>query len=251
MSVAIFGSCVTRDLFEDPALRAVLGHYAARSSIISVVAPVVPIDEDEVTLSSPWQRRCVLGDFDKSFFASLAQTGATHLVIDLIDERFDLARIGDSFVTISSSFRAAGLEQADTREIVPVKRLSDAGRELFDAAAEQFAQRVTEVIPPERVILHRALWCTRYRGDDGALHPFGADRLAACERHNAMLEHGYEALARAFGGRAGTIGVDLERHVADANHKWQLEPYHYDDAYAAETTQRLGALLGLSAARAA
>ena len=31
--------------------------------------------------------------------------------------------------------------------------------------------------------------------------------------------------------RAATIEVDPARHLADAGHRWQLEPFHYDDAY--------------------
>jgi hypothetical protein len=250
MGVAIFGSCVTRDLFEDPLLRHTLGHYAARSSVVSVVAPPMEIDEERVALPSPWQRRCVLADVRKSFFAALAETGATWLVIDLIDERFDLLRTERSFVTRSSAYRAAGLEESPPWEVRPVSRMSEAGRRLFEEAAVRFAQRVAEVVPPERVIVHRALWCTRYRAA-GDVRTFSAERLNVCTRHNAMLEHGYDALERAFGGRAAVIGVDLERHLADADHKWQLEPYHYDADYHREQVGRVHELLGVRLAPAA
>jgi hypothetical protein len=109
---------------------------------------------------------------------------------------------------------------------------------------------VSDIVPPERVILHRAVWCTRYRVG-GAVRSFDAERLAACARHNAMLEHGYDTLDRAFGGRAAVIGVDLERHLADADHKWQLEPYHYDDSYRREQVARLHGLLTADARAAA
>lgn len=250
MTVAIFGSCVSRDLFEDPHLRAELGHYAARSSIVSVVTPPVEIAEERVQLPSPWQRGCVLADFRKSFFRELEATQATWLVIDLIDERFDLLRVGESFITRSSAFRAAGLEADGPWETAPVGRMSKPGLELFDEAAARFAQRVTEIVPAERVILHRALWCTRYRAD-GELHSFTGELLQKCLGHNAMLEHGYDALERAFEGRAATVGVDLTRHVADADHKWQLEPYHYDEEYHRETIAGLHELLGLRVAPAA
>ncbi|HVF78984.1 MAG TPA: DUF6270 domain-containing protein [Solirubrobacteraceae bacterium] len=44
MRVGIFGSCVTRDLFEDPGLRPALARYTSRSSLISAVAAPVALD---------------------------------------------------------------------------------------------------------------------------------------------------------------------------------------------------------------
>jgi Family of unknown function (DUF6270) len=244
MSVAIFGSCVTRDLFEDPLLRAELGHYAARSSIISVVAPPAAIDEERVLLSSAWQRRCVVGDFRKSFFDVLAQTEAEWLVIDLIDERFDLLQGAETFITCSSAFRSAGLEERPPFPVEVIRRNSPAGWKLFEDAAVRFAERVTRIIPPERVVLHRALWCTHYRAD-GRVEPFPPGRLELSKTQNAMLNHGYDALTAVFGGAAETIGVDPARHLADAAHHWQLEPYHYEPTYNEWAIERLQQLLGL------
>src|SRR6266581_2802406 len=86
--VAIFGSCVTRDLFE-PAIRDVeLVLYGSRSSLISACAPPVQIDEDDVRLDSRFQRRCVVEDFRKTFLTRFEEAAPDRLVIDLIDERF-------------------------------------------------------------------------------------------------------------------------------------------------------------------
>lgn len=229
-TVAIFGSCVSRDLFEDPRLRPSLGHYGARSSIISAVAAPVPIAPERVVISSEWQRRCVLADFGKTFFSSLAHQRPDWLVIDLIDERFDLLRVNGSYVTRSSAFDAGRLGERTDFEFETVKRMSAEGCLLFERAAPLFAERVLEMLPAERVVLHRALWCTHYR--DGAdIHPFPEARLELCLRQNEMLTHGYDALAAAFGGRALEIRVEPERQLADAGHRWQLEPFHYEQSY--------------------
>jgi hypothetical protein len=244
MTVAIFGSCVTRDLFEDPLLRRNLGHYTARSSVISVVAPPIDIDESRVVLSSAWQRNCVIADFRKTFFATLVESDAQWLVVDLIDERFDLLRGAGSFVTRSSAFRAAGLDDDRPFEGEPASRVSLNGRRLFEEAAARFAERVTRTVPAERVVLHRALWCTHYRSD-GEIRPFPPAQLAKCELQNEMLNHGYDTLAAAFEGSAAEVAVDPSVHVADADHHWQLEPYHYEPSYVQYATERLHQLLGL------
>jgi uncharacterized protein DUF6270 len=107
--IGIFGSCVTRDLFDHPALRPSLGHYVARCSVVSAVADPVATDEDSVVVPSAWQRRRVLADFQKTCFAQFAASVLDRLVIDLIDERFDLLRVDGSYVTRSSAFDAGKL----------------------------------------------------------------------------------------------------------------------------------------------
>jgi Family of unknown function (DUF6270) len=238
VSVAIFGSCVTRDLFEDPELRPLLGVYGARSSVISAVAAPVPIDPERVVISSDWQRRCVLADFGKTFFAALAEARPDWLVIDLIDERFDVLCNGGSFVTRSSAFQAAGLDGALDLGLHPVHRMSPEGDALFAAAAPDFARRVTEVVPVERIVLHRALWCTRY-ACDGEVLPFPDQRLELCRRQNAMLARGYDALEEALGGGVASIELDPDARVADAHHRWELEPFHYEPAYNADAAAQL------------
>jgi hypothetical protein len=101
---------------------------------------------------------------------------------------------------------------------------------------------VSAVVPPERVVVHRALWCTRYR-DDGEVLPFPDGRLELCRRQNAMLARGYDALEAAFGGRATCIEHDPEQELADAQHRWELEPYHYAPDYNRAAAARLHTLL--------
>jgi len=243
-TVAIFGSCVSRDLFEHARLRPSLGHYGARSSVVSAVAAPVPIAPERIAISSEWQRRQVLADFGKTFFASLEETRPDWLMVDLIDERFDLLCGGGSFVTRSSAFQAAGLDDASELGLMPIRRMSPDGRQLFAAAAPDFAARVLELVPRERIVLHRALWCTHFERD-GAVHEFPEERRQLSELQNAMLREAYDALEEAFGGVGATIAVDPDTHLADAHHRWELEPYHYVPGYNAHAGEELLRLTGL------
>lgn len=244
MRVAIFGSCVTRDLFEDEKLRPALVHYASRTSVISTVADPVPLGEDEVVLDSPYQKRAVLADFNKTFFTDLGDLAPDWVVIDLVDERFNVLRTGDSFVTESSAFSSAELGAATRFAFAPVLRLTDEAEELFDVAATTFVQRLTEIVPAERVILHRALWLTRFRSAD-VVDEFPEPRLSFARRHNEALDREYDMLADRLGPTAPVMGPDPERHLADEGHKWGLDPFHYEDAYNDAAKLRLRDAFGL------
>lgn len=238
MRLGIFGSCVTRDLFEDPALRPSLARYTSRSSLISAVEPVA-LDLQRVRLDSAFQRRCVLEDFDKRFIAELEGERLDWLVVDLIDERFDVLRTPSSFVTCSSAYQSAGLAREDGFE--RIRRLTGEAATLLEEAVATFVARVTAVLAPERVIVHRARWLTRFRDGD-AVHDFPADFAA---HHNAALDHGYDALERHLGGRAHAIALDDGRYLADARHRWALEPCHYEADYNAAALARLRALISM------
>ena len=244
MKVAIFGSCVTRDLFEDPALRPSLAHYASRSSVISAVADPVPLDEAEVTLDSAYQRRAVLADFNKTFFPDLRRLEPDWVVVDLVDERFNVLRTGDSFVTESSAFASAGLAAADRFHFSPVRRLTGEAEQLFEVAAGSFVERLTQVVPAGRVILHRGLWLTRFRRGD-AVEDFPEPRLTYAQNNNKSLRREYDVLADRLGQSAHSIGPDPDLHYADVEHKWALEPFHYEQSYNDAATARIRELIGL------
>jgi hypothetical protein len=242
--VAIFGSCVSRDLFEDPALRRTLAHYASRSSVISVVADPVPLSEEEVPLDSAYQRRAVVADFNKTFFPDLRALAPDWLVIDLIDERFNVLRTAGSFVTESSAFQGAGLARLERLSFSTVRRLTDEAERLFDAAAESFVERVTQIVPADRVILHRGLWLTRYRRGE-LFEDFPEPRLTYARRNNEVLGRQYDLLQGLLGGDIHVIGPELDRHVADYEHKWALEPFHYEEAYNAAAIAAIRELAGV------
>jgi hypothetical protein len=242
VKVAIFGSCVTRDVFEDAALRPALAAYTSRSVLASVVAPSIPLDDDDVPLASAFQRRCVAEDFRKTFFPRLAELRPDWLVVDLIDERFEIVQAGPSRVTRSLAFVEAGFD-ALFRGGPVVRRLTDEADALTVAATAEFARRVCAVVPPERVVIHRAGWMTRYRDGD-ELKPFPLARQAFAERHNAALGHMYDGLAAAFGGAARELDLGGDGFVADARHRWGLEPYHYERGYNVAAARGLCGVFG-------
>jgi uncharacterized protein DUF6270 len=248
--VAVFGSCVTRDLFEDPLMRPSLVHYAARSSIISAVAPPVPIAPDAVALDSAWQHRCVLADFGKTFFASLEEARPDWLLIDLIDERFDVIRTAGSFVTRSSALQSAQLAPTVELDFEVVPRLSDDGLALFDDAAAEFVRRIVEILPPERVVVHRAVWLERFRYHGETLR-FDTQRLEFARLQNTALERGYHTLLHHLGDQAGVLTLSPVRYAADAHHRWELEPFHYEPAYNREAVRHLRRRFSLARAAAA
>lgn len=194
-------------------------------------------------LESAFQRRCVIEDFAKSFFTKLAETAPDWLLIDLIDERFEILRTPESYVTRSLAFVHAGLDQLG---FTPVKRLTAEAGDMLDEAITCFAARTLELVPAERIVVHRALWQTSF-WKDGRLEQFEPRRSDFALRHNEALERGYDALEKAYGGAASVLALEPGRYAADADHRWGLEPFHYEQGYCDAAVRQLNALIAAPA----
>jgi hypothetical protein len=106
----ILGSCVSRDIFEFcEAGDFEIVEYFARTGLASLsAAPAV----DQAALDqiiSPFQRRVVGYDMDKSFWQKLESLSFDLLLLDFIDDRFDLLRTKDGgLLTLSNGLCRGG-----------------------------------------------------------------------------------------------------------------------------------------------
>src|SRR5690554_1693234 len=91
-NVFIYGSCVSRDIFNlDKVGYFNIVDYYARHSIGSMASKPYRTDCSLAEISSDFRRRMDLRDFDKSVLQSeYAFANSDIILMDLIDERFDL-----------------------------------------------------------------------------------------------------------------------------------------------------------------
>lgn len=211
--IFIFGSCVSRDAF----LGDMKPHdYLARSSIASAFGRSCNVDlaqADLAAIASDFQRRMVAADIRRSAAIALGSSGYDYLLLDLIDERFDLAEFGDSLVTVSSELLRAGLELPPRQQ-----RLSPVDARRRRLWREGF-RRLVQVVGEEKIILNRVFWATH--DENGIELPKQADIRAA----NLQLARMYGFVESFEGIRAIDYPPDLI--VSDSRHKWGISPFHY------------------------
>lgn len=231
VKVGIWGSCVTRDIF-----RIVNGNYQfcyfSRSSIISGVSKPIVVNEDNIKLDSAFDKRMVLNDFKKNFFETLSNFNPDVLIIDLIDERFDVVKIGDSYITKSSEFIKSGLEASYTYNGT-FKWMEDQKQIPWKNACKAFIEKLIEVVPSEKIILHECFWATEYLNSDGKLVSF--KETSTINNMNNMLKSYYEL----FKLLIPNLKILSNNGIADETHKWTLRPYHYTDDYYVEISEQI------------
>ncbi|WP_461045869.1 DUF6270 domain-containing protein [Terrabacter koreensis] len=240
MTVAIWGSCVTRDIFEVvPAPGATL-QYHARSSWVSQASersdPPIPTPD-----GTGFGHRTVREDLVKAIVPALQEASPELIIFDLIDERFDVVVVGEGRYTLNDYYTRLGLEDALRAEGDDLSAFRDADREeLFAEAVAVVAPQLIESLPQTKFVLHQAWYTARCIGPD-------AEFYASAGRHvawtNARLAHHYTVLIAAFGNRLHVVEPDrAECLVADSEHRWGLAHYHYVPEYYEQAGRQLAAI---------
>jgi len=236
---AILGSCVSSDIFRLAPGLGQLVSYHARSSLLSLMSPPLELADDDLGWPSNFARRTIKADFEKTFFADLEASDCDTLIVDFVDERWDLLRTGDSFVTLSQDLMKGRVDRLAHYDFVRMARMAPRTHQLWHDTCARFVRTLRECLPGLRVVLHKVLGADRYR--DGRkvreLAPF-ADGIPLGIL-NPMLED-YNAC---FSSLISPLELELPRtYVADKSHAFGLGPFHYEERYYADAADILRAL---------
>jgi hypothetical protein len=253
--VAIVGSCISRDLWRfrgesaaEPAPETASELlYVSRTSLPSLFATPLPGLRPAARPPGglrPQPHRALLADLRKTALASLVAFRPTHLILDFIDERFDLLSVAGSLVTDSWELEASGYRrQPAFRGARPIPRLSPACDRLWLDAAGEFAAFVRATpLSRARLILHSARWAERRRTPAGRVARIGEveilpGRRADVAAHNALLARYEAAFVELMPPMDRLAAPDLR--LADEAHLWGLSPFHYAPEYYAEIRRQL------------
>ena len=247
--ISIFGSCVSRDIFEEDSNKVFsLKTYVARHSIVSAVSKGIECNLENIMLSSKFKKEAVYHDFIKDSFQRLASDHSDYLLLDLIDERFDLIECNingrRSIVTYSAELQ----ESNYLEKFKVIKKTQHNKKFLFNRGHEnqiylgrvnlkqyldKFCEEILKIYKPSNVIIHRARMLDYYIGKDGKVYKFKSNYIRNNKKVNMLIEYMYDYIADKL---VGCKIIDLcDNFYADENHKWGLAPMHYQKEYYTES----------------
>ncbi|MFJ4232121.1 DUF6270 domain-containing protein [Cellulosimicrobium cellulans] len=223
--VFVLGSCVTRDGFEylpDPS-SVELAVYVARTSLGSAFGKPSALAYDAEREGSPFRRRMVEIDLGKRLEGLLREERWDVLVIDFVDERFDLAPdVGGGIATVSPELCTGCLISPSTQVI-------------RSGSSDHFALWV------EGVKTLRSILSDLGRGADVYINaPFWAEKLETGGRipgtdlEYVRRSNAYQSKLVEFAARQLECPVwnyDPESTRAASEHKWGVSPFHYEEEY--------------------
>lgn len=216
--------------------------YFARCSLASLASAPLRRRVDLDRLDSPFQQRMVRRDHTKALLGQLARLDYDILLLDLIDERFDVHVGPDGGFTLTSEMRRVDPRAARW----PGQTLKSGSPEfmaLWRTGWERLRDTLREAGRLERVRVNAVRWaeCTGSGTDFGAAHP--PEQIAAA---NATLASMYELIAGDLAPGQLLQFDDAVLRGAD-EHRWGRSPFHYVDAYYLDLLGRLGVPAALPA----
>lgn len=235
--VSIFGSCVSRDIFNfDRKNFFSVKTYVARQSIISAVSESIPCQIENINLKSKFQREAVYNDFIKETFARYKKDKSDYFIIDLIDERFKLSRYNNerkSFITYSSCLDES--KYVTELNFVPRKKKLTPWKEYFIddknlcEYMDLFCDEILSIFSSDRIILNKGKMLHFYKNKQGDIKKFSSIQVKWNKEVNDLVDYMYDYLEGKF---ENCSVIDFcEEYCADEEHRWGLAPMHYEKDY--------------------
>ena len=165
-------------------------------------------------------------DLNKKPFLS---RNADCIIIDLIDERFDVFSNGKAHATRSQAFFHSGVSSTMRGEFSRIKRGSEDYFDLFRFGVKQFSSSLDRP-----VVLHNARWASTYK-QNGQVYVFEDEDKINFE--NKLLNDLTIILTEEIAVE-GIIDSPTNS-IADSTHKWGLANFHYIPEYYSDLDQQL------------
>lgn len=242
--VVILGSCVSRDTMElIPSQNYELILYTARTKIVSQLSPSYAIQENEICLSSAFQKKIVLNDLNKEQFQRIEASKPDFCIIDFIDERFSLIEYADSFLTKSNELVNSGwLKDKDYKELQytyceGVWKIGGGYLQKLDDYLYEYLKRILKHFKQYKIILHKAYLLDTYIDCQGEKQYFESYIVRNNDKINKMLRFMYDYIEKSI---RNIKVIDIsDKYFACENHKWGLAPMHYQEEYYKEAAEML------------
>lgn len=228
--VLIYGSCISRDSLElAPQQGIQLAGYSARSSLVSAFARrPTNLSGSSAHVRSSFQRRMLEADAQKSLPRVLRSLPFDLLLVDIIDERFNVLAKGEERLTDSPALRESDFVASKAAAWRRIDSGSDEHFEGWVNALDRMLNVVASLPRPAPVAFLDAGWATSIAGtgmDQGLSHA-GRTPDAANELYARYREYFCSKIPE-----GQVIRPPANVTVSDPDHKWGLAPFHYAQGF--------------------
>ncbi|WP_162613480.1 DUF6270 domain-containing protein [Blautia sp. An46] len=233
-TIDIHGSCVSRDVFRDQDDIKVKT-YIARNSIMSTQYPLVREKfTDTSSNNSPWEKRMLDIDFSKSLFKHLADNHGDYLMIDLIDEIFELIKVRTFDGKESAVTNSQVLKRSDYMKILGIKNIEIINTRNFHFskiidAIKNYCKNIIDIYGEEHIIINEAYPVEKMIDKDSNVKFFDEERRNNVKRNRYKLEL-YYALLEYEMPKAFVIKMPKDIY-ADENHRWGKATTHFEERF--------------------
>ncbi|EDK4068903.1 teichoic acid biosynthesis protein [Listeria monocytogenes] len=236
--IAVMGTCFSRNAFNsspffNPDYKAFFecSFTQFHSSIISLMTkPANLINLDKYTDIKKSEQSFVEEDWKKEFFTNLKNSNSDYFLIDLYPDVIRPVIWLNDETAITLSYV---IEQSQLLNDIPYERISDhidneAYFNEWKGYADQFIEKLTKIIPANRVILNLGGFTTSYYDEDGKIVTY--KNKMAIEKNNYF----WDRLNNYFLSKlpeAKVIDFSKKGYIGDFNYPFGHSFSHFESPY--------------------
>lgn len=224
--IVVIGSCVSRDALNYAQKNGyTLVEYFARSSLGSALSEQMIDNICLDAIASSFQRRVVGFDLFKTAVDTIAQAEFDILLMDFIDERFNLFRMPNGAIgTLSNELLSSGFNLDEVKG----ERISSGSGEFFTLWEDGWG-RLVDVLKRtdslHKVRINSVYWADQTRSGQNFLPSYSDNGI---RRANVFLDKIYARVREDIPENQFIIYPPHYLIGAD-EHQWGISPFHYID----------------------
>jgi hypothetical protein len=232
LKIAIIGSCVTRDCFKYIENVEIL--YVARTSLISLISQPANISEDQILIEGNFERKMVFWDLNKEFLKKLTDFQPDSILLDFIDERFDIIKYDGGYYTRSNYLVNSGvLDRMIGYQIIRRQAVGD----LWMEACREIGYVLCSLT--DNIILHKTHWATCYRNTESDdIVDFDTNTAHIAHINNNILNSYYDTIQMVIPDLK-VIDYNPALLYSDFAHEWGKDYFHFGDQYYRDISEKI------------
>ena len=194
------------------------------ASLISITSQAASDFYDwDLSHRSPYREKHLIQDITKSFMhkSPCLYKDIDFLLIDFLEERFDIGKLNGSYFTLSDAF-------SDIKDKLPsdfeiIKRLDACTMELWKESCKLFVNRLKKYMDPKKVVLVRMVLCLKHGKDKDKLENY--ENIDTILKINDLLNYYYDYFMELM---PEAIEVNLDEFVlyTDDSFRHGCYPWH-------------------------
>ena len=232
-NLAVFGSynlMIIAKMIMNLGLSDYIEEHDSFASLISITSRADSAFYDwNLSHKNQYREKHLVQDITKSFMhkSPCLYKDIDFLLIDFLEERFNIGKYNESFFTLSDAF--IDIKDKISSDFQVVKRLDDSTMKLWEDSCRLFVDRLKKYIDPRKVVLVRMVLCLMHGQDKDNLKLYeDAETIA---KINKLLNHYYDYFLELM-PEAIEVKLDEVNLYTDDNYRHGCFPWHLNaEAY--------------------
>ena len=233
-TIDIHGSHVSREVFRNQD-NIKVKTYIGKNTIMSTQYPMVRENfSDTSSKNSSWEKRMLNIDFSKNVFKCLSESSSDYLMIDLIDEIYELIKVNTVDGKQSAITNSQCLKKSDFKKMLGLNEVEIINTRNFHFskimdAVKNYAHKVVNIYGENHIIINEVYPVECLVDKAGNIKYFDEEKRAIIKRNRYKLELYYALLEHEM-PKAYVIKMPTGI-MADVNHYGGIASTHFEQKY--------------------